>query len=66
MKLEQVKLDQLGRAKKVVIAKETTTIIEGAGTQAKIKGRIAQIKREIDTIHSGRPHSGRRCRYWSS
>ncbi len=52
IKLEQVKLEQLGRAKKVIVAKETTTIIEGAGDPAKIKGRIAQIKREIETTTS--------------
>jgi chaperonin GroEL len=52
IKLEQVKLEHLGRAKKVIIAKENTTIVEGAGDPSKIKGRIAQIKREIETTTS--------------
>jgi chaperonin GroEL len=52
IKLEQVKMEHLGRAKKVIVAKETTTIIEGAGESSKIKGRIAQIKREIETTTS--------------
>ncbi|MBI3038573.1 chaperonin GroEL [bacterium] len=48
MKLEKVTLDDLGRAKKVVVTKEKTTIIDGAGKQADIKARISQIKAEID------------------
>src|SRR5205085_9513443 len=52
IKLENVKLEDLGRAKRVVIDKETTTIVEGAGKKADIQGRIAQIKREIDDTTS--------------
>src|SRR5512136_1764389 len=48
IKLENVKLEMLGRAKKVVIDKENTTIIEGAGTKSAIEGRIDQIRVEID------------------
>ena len=48
LKLENVDLTQLGQAKKVVISKEKTTIIEGAGKASEIKARIAQIKAEID------------------
>jgi chaperonin GroEL len=52
LKLENTSLDLLGRAKKVVVTKDETTIIEGAGSDADIKGRIAQIKTEIDNIDS--------------
>jgi len=48
MELENIELSQLGRAKSVTIDKETTTIIEGAGSSAEIKGRIEQIKAEIE------------------
>jgi len=52
LKLENVTLDLLGRAKKVVITKDETTIIEGAGAEDDIKGRIGQIKAEIDNTDS--------------
>ncbi|MBI4243703.1 MAG: chaperonin GroEL [Planctomycetes bacterium] len=52
IKLENVDLSMLGRAKKIVIEKENTTIIEGAGSTDAIKGRIEQIKREIDKTTS--------------
>ncbi len=52
LKLENTTLDLLGRAKKVVVTKDETTIIEGAGSDADIKGRIAQIKTEIDNTDS--------------
>ena len=52
LKLENTTLDLLGRARKVVIDKDNTTIIEGAGDEADVKGRIAQIKREIDDTDS--------------
>ncbi|MBU6227639.1 MAG: chaperonin GroEL [Acidobacteria bacterium] len=52
LKLEGVTLDLLGRAKRVVITKEETTIIEGAGAEDDIKGRINQIKTEIDNTDS--------------
>lgn len=48
LKLENVTLEQLGQAKKVVVTKEKTTIIEGAGKPSEIKARIAQIKAEIE------------------
>src|SRR5207302_9161698 len=48
LKLENVTLDLLGRARRVQITKDDTTIIEGAGSEDEVKGRIAQIKREID------------------
>jgi chaperonin GroEL len=52
MRLEHVKLDQLGRAKRVVVDKEHTTIIGGAGERAAIEGRIRQIRTEIERATS--------------
>jgi len=52
IKLENVELSQFGRAKKVRIDKDNTTIIEGAGDEKAIKGRIAAIKNEIDLTTS--------------
>ena len=52
IKLESVTLDMLGRAKKVVIEKENTTIIEGAGKKADIQGRCTQIRAQIDETTS--------------
>ena len=52
LKLENATMDLLGRAKKVVITKDETTIIEGSGPDADIKGRISQIKTEIDNTDS--------------
>lgn len=51
-KLESVDLPQLGRAKKVIIDKDNTTIIEGGGKSSEIKARIDQIRREIDNTTS--------------
>jgi chaperonin GroEL len=51
-KLENVTLAELGRAKKVVIDKDNTTIIEGAGKSSEIKGRIDQLRREIENATS--------------
>ncbi|HBR18828.1 MAG: chaperonin GroL [Planctomycetes bacterium GWC2_45_44] len=48
IQLENVELSQLGQAKRVSIDKENTTIVEGAGTTGAIKGRIEQIKKEIE------------------
>lgn len=48
IKLENVELHQLGRAKKVIVEKEATTIIEGAGKTEAIKARIAQIEQELE------------------
>ena len=52
LKLDNTSLDLLGRAKKIVVTKDETTIIEGAGSDADIKGRISQIKAEIDNTDS--------------
>jgi len=52
LKLENVGLDLLGRARKVVVTKDETTIVEGAGSEADIKGRINQIKAEIENTDS--------------
>src|SRR5947209_19808474 len=51
-KLENNQLSQLGRARRVVVAKDTTTLIDGAGESDAIKGRINQIKTEIDSTDS--------------
>jgi len=52
LKLENIELKQLGRARKVVSAKEKTTIIEGKGKKEDIEARIAQIKNELKTTES--------------
>ncbi len=52
LKLENVNLDMLGRARKVVITKDETTVVEGGGDDSDIKGRINQIKAEIDNTDS--------------
>jgi chaperonin GroEL len=52
MKLENVTLEELGRAKRLVIDKENTTIIEGEGKNADIQGRVAQIRRQIEETTS--------------
>ena len=52
LQLENVELSQLGRAKRITIDKDNTTIIEGAGSSAEIKGRIEQIKTEIENSTS--------------
>jgi len=52
LKLDNTTLDLLGRARKVVVTKDDTTVVEGAGTEDDVKGRIAQIKREIDDTDS--------------
>jgi chaperonin GroEL len=52
LKLENTQLTQLGKARKIVVAKDTTTIIDGAGEADAIKGRIKQIKSEIETTDS--------------
>jgi chaperonin GroEL len=52
LKLENVTLDLLGRARKVVVTKDETTIIEGGGNEADIKGRVNQIKAEMDHTDS--------------
>jgi len=52
LKLENTKLEQLGRARRVVVTKDTTTVIDGAGDSEAIKGRINQIKAEIENTDS--------------
>lgn len=52
LKLEKVMLNQLGRAKRVTIDKENTTIVEGKGPQQEIKARIAQIKKQVEDSDS--------------
>ena len=51
-KLENITLSELGRAKKIVVDKDNTTIIEGAGKSVEIKGRIEQLRREIEAATS--------------
>jgi len=52
IKLENVKLDELGKAKRVTIDKENTTIVEGEGKQSDIQGRVSQIRRQIEETTS--------------
>ena len=52
LRLEAAELDLLGKARKVVISKEETTIVEGAGDDAQIKGRVQQIRNEIENSDS--------------
>src|SRR2546430_1486016 len=52
IKLENVKLEDLGRAKRVTIDKENTTVVEGEGKAADIQGRISQIRRQIEETTS--------------
>lgn len=52
MKLEATTIEMLGRAKKVVVSKDDTTIVEGAGSKEKIQERSAQLKRQIDESES--------------
>ena len=52
LKLDQTQLSQLGRARRIIVAKDNTTIIDGAGDPEEIKGRIRTIKAEIDNTDS--------------
>src|SRR6201990_2370319 len=52
LKLENTKISQLGTARRVVVTKDTTTIIDGSGDSEAIKARIKQIKAEIENTHS--------------
>jgi chaperonin GroEL len=52
LRLDAAELELLGKARKVVISKEETTIVEGAGDDAQIKGRVQQIRNEIETSDS--------------
>jgi chaperonin GroEL len=52
IKLENVKIEDLGKAKRITVDKENTTIVEGAGKSSAIQGRVAQIKRQIEETTS--------------
>lgn len=52
LKLENTSIDLLGQARKVIITKDETTLVEGAGDSSDVEGRVAQIKREIDDTDS--------------
>ncbi len=52
LKLDSASVDLLGSARRVVVTKDTTTIVDGAGTSADVAGRVAQIKREIEDTDS--------------
>src|ERR671917_413594 len=52
LKLENTSIEQLGRARRIVVSKDTTTIIDGGGDGEQIKGRIKQIKQEIEATDS--------------
>src|SRR5438046_5496893 len=52
LKLENIKLDDLGKAKKVTIDKDNTTIVEGSGTQSAIEGRVKQIRTQVEETTS--------------
>src|SRR5436853_856109 len=52
MKLENIKLEDLGKAKKVVVDKDNTTIVEGAGTSAAIEGRVKQLRAQVEDTTS--------------
>ena len=52
LKLESATVDLLGRARRIVVTKDATTIVDGAGTPADLAGRVAQIKREIEDTDS--------------
>jgi chaperonin GroEL len=52
LKLENVTIDLLGRARRVIVTKDDTTIVDGGGAEEDVKGRIAQIKREIEDTDS--------------
>ncbi len=52
LKLENTQISQLGHARRIVVSKDTTTIVDGAGDSAAIKGRVNQIKAEVDNTDS--------------
>ncbi|MFM2175326.1 MAG: chaperonin GroEL [Actinomycetota bacterium] len=52
LKLDQVSLDMLGKARRVVVTKDHTTIVDGAGAKKDVEGRVAELRREIDTVDS--------------
>jgi hypothetical protein len=52
LKLDQVSLDMLGRARRIVVDKDDTTIVDGAGDRKAVEGRIGEIRREIEVADS--------------
>ena len=52
LKVDQVTLDLMGRARRIVITKDATTIVEGAGNKKDVEGRVQEIRREIETSDS--------------
>src|SRR5258705_2635810 len=52
IKLENIKLEDLGKAKKIVVDKDNTTLVEGSGKTASIEGRIKQIRAQIEETTS--------------
>src|SRR5438067_12547631 len=52
LKLENITIEDLGQAKKVTIDKDTTTIVEGAGSAASIAGRVKQLRTQVEDITS--------------
>ena len=52
LKLETIDMELLGKARKIVVTKDDTTIVEGAGTRSDVEGRVSQIKAEIDNTDS--------------
>jgi len=52
LKLDSITLDLLGRARRVVVTKDETTVVDGAGSEEDVKGRVAQIRREIEETDS--------------
>ena len=52
LKLDQISLDMLGRARRVVITKDHTTLVDGAGNKKDVEGRIGELRREIELVDS--------------
>ena len=52
LKLDQVGLDVLGRARRIVVTKDNTTIVDGAGAHEDVKGRVSQLQAEIERTDS--------------
>ena len=52
LKLDQVSLDMLGKARRVVVTKDHTTLVDGAGAKKDVEGRIGELRREIETVDS--------------
>ena len=52
LKLDQIGLESLGRARRIVVTKDNTTLVEGAGSKADVEARVAQLKREIEESDS--------------